>query len=413
MQTNRSDGATAPAVDPARPHGFVCMIAYTVYAIDARVRREAETLAAGGFHVRCLTTRSGPTPTTFVLNGVEVRELNVPKYRGKSQLVYAASYLWFLFVTSLACLRLLVKRQLDVVHAHNLPDFLVFAGLVPRLMGKKVVLDVHDSMPETFITKFSNSPLLWRALCIEEWISARVAHKVICVNHPQRDVLISRGIPAGKTLVSMNAPDPTIFGRAPHIRRATPADANFNLVYHGTMSERLGVDLTIRAVSELQHQIPNVRLHLWGSGDDLPQFQRLVDELNLTARVAFNPKGYPLNELPERLRSMHLGVVGNRRSAAGDLMLPVKLLEYVSLDIPAVVPRLRTIQHYFTENMVGFYEPENVDSLARVIHQLYLHPEQRCEQALCARGFMERYGWDGQGVELVTEYRALAESRGR
>jgi glycosyltransferase involved in cell wall biosynthesis len=110
---------------------------------------------------------------------------------------------------------------------------------------------------------------------------------------------------------------------------------------------------------------------------------------------------------------MHLGVVGNRRSAAGDLMLPVKLLEYVSLDIPAVVPRLRTIQHYFSEDMVAYYEPDNVGSLARAILQLHSRPELRCEQAFRARAFIERYGWDRQGVELVTEYRALAESRSR
>ncbi len=72
---------------------------------------------------------------------------------------------------------------------------------------------------------------------------------------------------------------------------------------------------------------------------------------------------------------MDIGVVGNRRSAAGDLMLPVKLLEYVSLGIPAVVPRLKAIEHYFSDEMVAFYEPDNVDSLADAI--LRLHARRR------------------------------------
>src|SRR5262245_17547871 len=116
----------------------VCMIAYTNYAIDARVRREAETLASQGFRVRCLTTANGAAPARFNLNGVEVRELGVQKYRGKSTLAYVGSYLRFLLVSSAACLRLLMKRDLDVVHIHNLPDFLVLAGLLPRLAGCKV-----------------------------------------------------------------------------------------------------------------------------------------------------------------------------------------------------------------------------------------------------------------------------------
>src|SRR5437667_6773805 len=48
--------------------GFVCMIAYTNYAFDARVRREAETLAAQGFRVRCLTTKNGGAPARFVMD---------------------------------------------------------------------------------------------------------------------------------------------------------------------------------------------------------------------------------------------------------------------------------------------------------------------------------------------------------
>ena len=58
-------------------------------------------------------------------------------------------------------------------------------------------------------------------------------------------------------------------------------------------------------------------------------------------------------------------------------MLPVKLLEYVSLGIPAVVPRLKTIEHYFSDDMVAYYEPEDVESLADAIYRLYREPERR------------------------------------
>ena len=397
--------------DDARDTKFVCMVAYTVYAFDGRVRREAETLIADGFRVRCLTTKTGRSPERYILNGVEVRELNVPKYRGKSQLAYAASYAWFLLAASVACLGLLMKRELDVVHAHNLPDFLVFAGLVPRLMGRKVVLDVHDSVPETFATKFSRAPLLWKALCFEERFSARVAHRVICVNHPQRDALVARGIPRSKTFVSMNVPDPKIFTLDPVMARRSATDGHFNLVYHGTMAARLGVDLVIRAVASLRQRLPNLCLHLWGSGDDLQAFQELAGTLRAEDTVFFRPQGFPLEDLPRHLREMHVGVVGNRRSAAGDLMLPVKLLEYVNLDIPVIVPRLKTIRHYFSDDMVLFYEPEDVESLAGAIDRLYCQTDLRCGQAERARAFITQYGWDRQGPELVAMYRALVGER--
>ena len=396
---------TTPAAGKARA---VCMIAYTNYTIDARVRREAETLVASGYRVSCLTNRNKGTETTYVLNGVEVQELAVPKYRGKSTVAYILSYLRFLAAATVACLGRLVKGDIDVVHVHNLPDFLVFAAVLPRLVGKKVVLDIHDSVPETFATKFAGNLVLHKALCLEERVSAAVAHKVICVNHPQRDVLVGRGIPLAKTFVSMNVPDPRIFAGGSAADRAS--NGHFNLVYHGTMAERLGVDLVIRAVAELRERIPCLTLHLWGGGDDLPAFQRLADALGVQDRVRFEPKGFPLDELPGRLGAMDLGVVGNRTNVATDLMLPVKLLEYVSLGIPAVAPRLRTIDHYFSGDMVSYFEPEDVSSLANAIHRMYCQPSVRRRQAASASRFLDQHGWDRQGRELVAMYDRLVEN---
>jgi glycosyltransferase involved in cell wall biosynthesis len=395
---------------PAGIRGCVCMIAYTNYATDARVRREAETLVSHGFRVRCLALKTGARPANTVLNGVEVLELGVRKYRGKSALAYIGSYVRFTLAASVACLRLLARRELDVLHVHNIPDFLVLAGVLPRLAGTKVILDVHDSVPETFSAKFSGGSAVWNALCLEESLSALVAHKVICVNHPQRDTLVARGIPLCKTLVSMNIADPSIFTPSFGSARSKSSAGSFNLVYHGTMAERLGVDLIIRATAQLRGRVPNLRLHLWGQGDDLPRFQQLAKELGVEDAVFFKPEGCPLQELPSRLSSMDLGVVGNRRGAACDLMLPVKLLEYVSLGIPAVAPRLKAIKHYFSDDMVGFYEPEDVPSLADAIERLYSEPATGRMQAGRAQGFLGEYGWDRQGTELVNLYQTLLEN---
>ena len=107
---------------------------------------------------------------------------------------------------------------------------------------------------------------------------------------------------------------------------------------------------------------------------------------------------------------MHVGVIGNRNNAASDLMLPVKLLEYISLDIPVVVPRLKTIQHYFSDDMLTYYEPESVGSLADAIYRLHCEPDRRAKQAKRARTFLDKYGWHKQGQDLVHFYRSFVEN---
>ncbi len=385
------------------------MIVYTDYAFDARVRREAETLAEAGFEVICLTPRNGSRKREYQLRGVAVRELRVSKYRGKSHLRYLNSYLGFLLRSFAACNGLLFRGGLDAVHVHNVPDFLVAAGIVPRLLGKTVLLDIHDSVPETYAAKFpDSSPLFRRLLCWEEKISAALASQVICVNHPQRDRLLGRGLAASKAFVSMNVPDHRLFQTV--VRQPRQEDGTFKLVYHGTMAKRLGVDLILRSIAPLVGKIPGLQLHLWGHGDDLPGFQGLANQLGLDGIVHFSPKGFPVHELPERLIHMDVGLVGNRRDEATELMLPVKLLEYVALGIPVVAPRLKTIEHYFSDQMVTYYEPENVEQLSEKILELHTHAHQREQQAKNARAFLDQYGWQKQGGEFVALYRSLMES---
>ena len=385
------------------------MVAYTRYAVDSRVRREAETLASQGFRVLCLTNRTGDKVERYVLDGVEILELDVPKYQGKNPVAYVASYARFLGAASAACARMARRVRLDVVHVHNLPDFLIFAGFLPRIRGSKVVLDVHDSIPETFASKFPGGTIGWSALCLEEKLSALVAHRVICVNHPQRDALVARGIPASKMFISMNIADPRIF-KSPATERVARDGEPMKLVYHGTMAGRLGVDLLIHAVARLRGRIPGLELHLWGNGDDLDAFGALARQLDVADMVHFSGRLFPLEELPSRLGVMDVGVVGNRRSVAGELMLPVKLLEYVALGIPAVVPRLKAITYYFADDMVAYYEPDDVGSMAEAIHRFHCQPDLRREQPLRATRFLRDHGWERQGPELVSFYDQLLAS---
>ena len=49
--------------------------------------------------------------------------------------------------------RLHLKHAYDVIHVHNMPDFLVFSALFPKLLGAKVILEVQDVSPELMAAK--------------------------------------------------------------------------------------------------------------------------------------------------------------------------------------------------------------------------------------------------------------------
>jgi glycosyltransferase involved in cell wall biosynthesis len=289
-----------------------------------------------------------------------------------------------------------------------MPDLLVFAAIIPRTLKKKVILDIHDSLPETYAAKYDDAEnrFLFKLLCWEEALCCKFASKIICVNHVQRDALIKRRIPAEKIIVSMNVPDHKKFSSI-HTKQSKNKSSNtFKLVYHGTITKRLGVDFAIRAVAKSFDKIPGLEFHIFGDGDDVEEFIQLSKLLGIDNIVKFN-KMLLLEDLINIVSGMDLGVISNRKNMATDLMLPVKMLEYIFLEIPVVAPRLKTIEHYFTEDMISYFEPENVDSLADTILKLWSNETERKEKAMKAKGFLDIYGWEKQQMDLIDFYKEI------
>jgi glycosyltransferase involved in cell wall biosynthesis len=395
----------------------VCMIAYTLYRSDARVRRVAETLAAlPGYRVTVLALKQAETPMAYELEGVAVRELDLGKFRGRSSARYLAEYLKFLGLALAACTRRFLAGAVDIVHVHNMPNFLVFAAIVPRLFGRKVILDVHDTLIETFDSKFAEGSaatlgLLRRLLAIEEWLCCRFATRVIAVNHVQKRALVGRGVPETKITVVLNAPDPKWFSGKGNSETPAAAIGPFRMVYFGTLTRRLGIDLAIRSVSLLKGRVPGLEFHVIGDGEHKEEFRELSEKLGIAQCVRFYEKVYPVDELSALLQGMHLVVVPNRRNIATELMLPVKMLEGVALRIPVVAPRLEAIQHYFPEEAVFYYEPDNVESLAGAIGHAAEDAERRMARAEKAREFLTEYGWERHRFKLLDLYGRLCSTR--
>ena len=132
----------------------IAMVAYTHYESDPRVRREAETLAERGDEVTVWCLQSEGTQAFDRIEGVDVRRIAISRYRGGKALAYVGSYLQF-FAMSAANMSVQHRRAaFDIVHIHTMPDFMVFTAIWPRLTGAKVILDMHDLMPDLYAVKF-------------------------------------------------------------------------------------------------------------------------------------------------------------------------------------------------------------------------------------------------------------------
>ena len=390
----------------------ILMAAYTNYRRDPRVRREAEALVQLGHQVTFLARRQHGEPDRETIAGVDLVKLPGLTHQRTSIVRYMIDYaIFFVLMSSHMTVRPL---RYHLIHVNNMPDFLVLAAWLPRLLGRPVIHDVHDLMPELYMEKFTSGSKHWLVRCLElqESWAGRFASAVLTVEERLKDILSQRGTPRDKIHVLMNLPDDRIFAPRGH-QPPKPDDAPFIIVYHGTLARRLGLDLAIEAAALARAAIPKLELRIIGAGEERAALVELRDRLGLQEVVTFSEGFVPVERIPSLISDADVGVVPLRISGGTDVMLPTKLLEYALVGIPCIVPRTATISRYFDDRMVRFFEAENVKSLARAMVELHGDGQRRHDLAQQAtERFANKYRWT-EHKEIYTQLVAsLLESSG-
>ena len=372
----------------------VCMVAFTDYTTDTRVRREAEALVDRGDSVDVICLREKGQEGARVFKGARLFQVTTGRYRGSSGVLYVAKYLQFFLAASFVLAFLHLRKPYQVIQVHTLPDFMVFVAIVPKLLGARVVLDVHDLMPELYQSKFRlrNSHGLIRFITWVEQRSVGFADRAIAVHMPHLDALVRHGNPAEKFIVLLNLPDPKMFsGRT---AAGMSRDDCFRLMYHGTVAKRHGLRIALRALSKVRDAIRSLEFRIVGVGEDLQYLAELTGELGLTDCVRISEGWVPAEELAPIILASDLGIVPILNDDFTQYMLPTKLLEYVALGIPVICSRTTTIEAYFDDSMVQYVEPGNADDLADKVLDLYRNPEKRVALAANADRFGQQYSWE-------------------
>jgi glycosyltransferase involved in cell wall biosynthesis len=379
----------------------VCIVRHNYYP-DTHVRRDAEVLAQAGYDVSVVCLRRNGQKSRELLNGVEVYRLPVEHHRGSIPR-YLWEYLAF-FALAFGMVALLhVRKSFRVVEVDNMPDLLVFAATVPKLCGARILLYIFDNMPELFMVTrrvASGHPIV-RVLGWLERVSASVADRVVVSQEVARRVVEKRGVPASKMAVVLNCPD-AAFSRPRRQPLPRTQAHKFEIVTHGAIVERYGIQVLLDAFPTIAAHIPDARVTVYGVGEYLPELETRARALGIADRVHF--AGFlPVEELVGPLAEAEVGYVG----LLCDLMLPNKLMEYVALGVPAVVARWPTLTHYFSDDSVTYFNPGNADSLADAVLAIHRDPAAAREKAARALSLLDRYGWTTQRQLYLAIYADL------
>ncbi|MBZ5616787.1 MAG: glycosyltransferase family 4 protein [Acidobacteriia bacterium] len=373
----------------------VCQVVQNVYDVDPRVRRKAEALVAAGYAVDVLALRADGGQKNYCLNGVNVCTLALSKKRGsiaRYLFEYAVFFLWTFIRVPVQMMR----RRYSVIDVNSLPDFLIFAPILARWMGAKLVLDLHEITPEFYMSKYGIAENSWtiRLLTYLEKISVRFADHVITINEPIENLLASRGLDRSKSTILMNAVDEARLAAGSNSSSVlAPRDPEkFVMMYHGTLTKIYGLDIAIEAFALAHTEMPGAELWILGSGPEKDALAQLAKARGLSVKVRLVGQ-VPATEIPGWLGQCDTGILPIRRDVFLDFAFPNKLPEFIIAGKPVIVARLKAIRHYFGEDALAYFEPNDPADLARAMLRIYHDPESRARLTVAARSEYEPIRW--------------------
>lgn len=380
----------------------VSMVAYTFYESDNRVRRYAESLAQRGDTVEAIALSRPGQATYEVIRGVHVHRIQTRVIDERGPLTYLTKLLLFFIRSAVFLAKRNRKERYHLIHVHSPPDFEVFAALVPRLTGAKILFDIHDIVPEFYASKFrvSEKSFVFRMLLLAERLSIAFSHHVIIANDLWREKLVGRGIAARKCTAMINFPDLSIFYRRP---AKTTYEGRFVLCYPGTLNSHQGVDVAVRAMALVRRHAPHALFLIVGDGPDRERLRELIAENGLQDMVKLCGL-VPIEEVADLMASVDLGVVPKRSDSFGNEAFSTKIMEFMAMGVPVLASETRIDRYYFNDGLVQFFKSGDVEDLAEKIIRLIDDRDRRAALRRGAGAFIRENSWDvkkQQYLELV------------
>ena len=385
------------------------MLLRNTFTRDARVLREARTLAAAGHEVTVLAIRLGDLPREQEVDGFRILRAveakpwmgptilgtasdppKVATKRGRPAAAVIVRDMWIMR----AFHRALRGIQSDVLHAHDL-NVLPPAAEHAKRHGERLVYDAHELYPDLTGLR-ERERHRWQR--IESRLISH-ADAVIAPTRARADLLVERYGIATPTVI-MNCPDPPTPGlddtRLERLRR--PGERLF--VYAGGFTPNRGLANLIRAAGSLE----GVRLAMLGWGPleaelravaapfgDRIEFVGAVDPDLVVATCSHADAGIVTYE-PVGLNNQ--------------LAAPNKLFEYLHAGIAVAGSDLPDVRAILTEHDVGVtFDAASSDSIRAAL--VALRDGDLDGMRARARAAAPSYSWAAQGEVLLNLYASL------
>jgi len=380
-----------------------CTIAYAFYESDFRIRRYAESLHNQGDRTDAFSLKTEDTKSFENLNGVNVYRIQARDFDEQGgPFDYLIKMGHFFLKSSFYVLRNHLRYKYSLIIVHNVPDFFVFTAFIPKLLGAKVILDIHDILPEFFCQRFHKPLNSWQGklLRVVEYLSVKFADFVITGNDLWRKKISDRDHkPFDRTIGFVNYPHLEYFKDIQYKVR----NDQLSLIYPGHLSHHHGIDIAVRAMAIVRQTIPFAKLKIYAASW-IPQYRAELEKLIIEEKLEDTIEIFPphdIHGLVEVYKTVDIGIVPKRGGFFASEAFSSKILDFMASGIPVIASRTTIDEFYFNDTQIMFFTPESHEDLANCI--IKLHGDANRKKQLSENGlkFAADNNWDIKGKVFV------------
>lgn len=346
--------------------------------------RESKGLADAGYDIAIIVGQ----PPTEPVAGVPIIGVGLPRNRVDR----ATRTVWKVF-------RAALKERAEINHLHD-PE-LLWAGLLLKLAGRRVVYDVHEDAPKQIMNKFWIPWWAKRVLSAGTALLERMAAAVfdgIVAATPS----IGERFPAHKTAVVQNFPRLAAADDRPE---GSADGRTYAFAYTGGLAAVQGLREIAATAALLPPDLGDAVVAGWFDNDDL---EREVLASEGWKRVEFLGRVTP-NEVLEAIVSAHCGLVIDHPISNYLESYSTKMFEYMACGVPVICSDFPLWVQLVGDAECGVtVNPMDPHAVVKAVEALCRDPEEARRLGENGRkAIRERYNWENEFAKLDNLYRRL------
>jgi len=363
----------------------VCILTTVHQPFDTRIfHKEAKSLVEAGYNVTLIAQHS----KNEIVDGVKI--IALPKSRNRFMRIFGLT--WRVFYLGLC-------QRADIYHFHD-PE-LIFIGVLLKLLGKKVIYDVHEDVPKQIMNKnwLGNKQIRMFVafiMNIVEQIGGLLFNKIV-VATPD----IAKRFPENKTVILRNFPILEL------IDNTVPANCKKNkpiIIYAGGLTKVRGIKEIVQAMEYIS---VGERAELWLLGKwESKKFRYECENLkgyDNTKYLGF----ISLNEVFQYMKIADIGLCLLHPIKNYITGLPVKAFEYMACSLPIIMSDFYYWQEIFGECAL-FAKPYDPKDIADKILYLLDNPDIIKKMRKKGRKLViDKYSWEMESKKLLDIYKTL------